>query len=475
MFRTTLPITIFFLISILLSLGGCQPVPPSAGQQPMPQPMPLTGAAASQLGAAAISIQENPGENTVSILPVSIQTGQAADDVQPVVVSSVAAHAFSQDRSRMAFLASRSNDCSTTCLHLMDLQNWKETMAPLPLEDSFGNWFLLTEFDLQRGKLPVILNKQTESSSEVRLVDLAQAKVVAKKDLPLNVMDAAYTPDGALMVYGSQNDPKAQQSNVSVALLDGADLHLLWEQSVPEVKFAAEWEGDLNDPTQGKYLYPASAFSAENGKLYLVAADSPLLVTVDFQQRQVHTATIQPRASLLDRLMALGAEVVYAKTLNGVSKFGALSPDGRFFYVVGQELKAVQNEKGDYTTETTPLGLQVIDTQDGALVHTLKTEATGVALSLDGKTLALNTWGVGANGDLQPSFELLDTTSWEVRQRLPGIAAASRLLDGSLAWLVTEQINSYTNKLAVYRPGGAAPLSQIDGPDFGYLDWIPIP
>jgi hypothetical protein len=466
-----LALSILLFASLLLSLSACQPLM----QQPGSTTLPLTGKETSRLGAAALTLQQKTSSGPFSIVPVSVDTGKAIPDAQPVQLGSIISYSFSADRGQLAFLANQTPDCPFRCLHLLDLRSWKEMMKPVALSDALDQWVLIPTFISKNERLAVILNKQTETNSQVQLVDLTQAKVITNKSLPANIMQAAYTPDGALAVYGIKTSSSAKESLVYLALLDGKDLHTVWEKTLPDIPFVAEWAGDPNDPTQGQYLDPAVTFSPDGSKLYLVAADKPLLVTVDFQQKTIHNAVIQPRVSLLDRLMASTAQVVYAKTLNGISKVGVLSQNGRYLYVVGQERTAIKKDNGDYDQKVHPLGLQVIDTKDGTLINSVPTEANNVALSLDGKRLLLTGWSDTPDNNSLSWTDVLDTTSFKVVQRLKGTASPSRLLDGSLVWLVNEQNNDSTYQINLYRPGETTPRIHLTGPTWGMIDWIPIP
>ncbi|RPJ52191.1 MAG: hypothetical protein EHM21_00815 [Chloroflexi bacterium] len=469
MFRKTcLPILI-----LALSLAACQPGFQLSGASAAEKPLPLTGASASRLGAAALTLQMKHGTENFSLVPVSADTGQPLADAAPVVLGSSIFYGFSTDRGEMAVLSSQYPDCQTGCLRLIDLRSWKEVLKPFPLNKRFDAWAVIPEFDSASGRLAVIRNDSHESASLVELVDRVQSGVVRQQSLPANILKAAYTPAGALAVWGIQASQSGKESKAYVALLDGADLHLLWEMGLAEISFGSGWTDTAHsDPTQAQYLEPAAAFSADGSKLYVAAADRPLLVTVDLQKQSVTTARIQPRTGLLDRLMALGARPVQAKFMNGVSKVGALSQDGRYFYVAGQETKAVKNERGEYDMEFHPLGLQVIDTRDGALVRTIATETSRAELSPDGKALLLNGWRFTQSSS-QSWAEVLDTASWEVKQEFEGSVFSTRLLDGSLAWLVIEQNDVNASKLSIYRPGESTPRSQVTKTT--YVDWISIP
>ncbi len=380
----------------------------------------------------------------------------------------------------MAFLSGQSADCSTHCLHLMDLRSWEETITPVVLDNTFGAWYLIPTFDLRSPHLAVIRNEQSEPASQIFLVNRDQGKVVHQTSLPINIFKAAYTPSGGLALYGSKIDPAGQgktgiTSSAALFLLDGSDLRTLWQHDLEAVHFLVDGSDDYSDPMQGQYLDPAAAFSADGSRLYIAAADRPLLLTVDFSRQRIQQATIQPRASLLDRLMTAGAGTVQAKTLNGIYKNGVLSRDGRIFYVIGQESTGVKNERGEYEMKLRPLGLQMIDTRDGTLITQVETEANDLAISLDGKTLLLHGWQMAAEGDsnqgeLNPWTDVLDLELRAVVQHFEGSAYPSRLLNGSLAWLITGR-ESYQIAL----PQSGQPEPRLQPAPEGVVDWLLVP
>ena len=85
--------------------------------------------------------------------------------------------------------------------------------------------------------------------------------------------------------------------------------------------------------------------------------------------------------------------------MNGTHKTGAVSLDGRYLFVVGQQSVATKKDDDEFDMSNIPLGLQVIDTKDGSLVQQFDTQASQVSLSRDGKTLLLNGRGTNGVGD----------------------------------------------------------------------------
>ena len=158
--------------------------------------------------------------------------------------------------------------------------------------------------------------------------------------------------------------------------------------------------------------------------------------------------------------------------MNGIYKMGVASQDGRYLFVVGQQSVAIKKENDEFEVETIPLGLQVIDTTTGTLIQQMETKANRLSLSQDGKTLLLNSWElVGASDKIWT--DVMDLATWKIIQRLNGTASASRLSDGSQAWLVTGANSGSSYTADIYRPGEATPRGHITRSR--YVDWVIIP
>jgi hypothetical protein len=486
-------ISIFLLIGFLMVQAGCMPeqapvvaptVQPSSTpdvvEKPSSTQAPISevkdspeNAAAKTVGTAALVITEQRRANTFSVIPVSAGSGEPLEGFEPLVLGGEIAYGFSSDRSQMAFLSNRSDGCQTYCLRVLDLRTWEEIVQPVPVDNALSAYFVVPEFDAANNTIPIILNKQTDSASQVMLVDRSKREVTARVDLPSNIHEAAYTSQGALAVYGAQTNAEGTGPLFYLALLDGENLTLLWESNVPEITMFSGDVVDHTDPIGGHYYEPAKIFSPDGSNLYVVAADKPLLVTVDLVNKTISSAKIEPRISWLEKILVSSVRTAQAKFLNGVSKSGAIAPDGRYLYVVGEESRATKNDRGDYDMEFLPLGMQVIDTQDGALVRELATDASYLAISPDGTSLMLQGWKRIKGGNAHPWTDVLDLQSMQVAQSLEGTAYPSRLLDGSTAWLVVGESNGSTSKISLFQPGASSPQSQMI--ESGYLDWIVIP
>lgn len=462
-------VTILALSALMAAVSGCQPGFSLERSAPGAL-LPLTGENASHLGASALILEEQEGMDHFAIMPISAETGERIADAKPIELGGEIAYGFSRDRVQMAFLSNRTKGCEKYCLRVMDLRSWGEVGKPIPVEKGLSSWFLLPDsFDSDEATLPIIINKQTDTVSEVILVDRSAGAVTARVNLPASITKAALTAQGNVALYGLQTKRDGSGAAAYLALLSGADLSTLWEQESPEIVFY-EGEPDHTDPVSVRSYDPAAVFAPGGGRLYVTAADRSVLLTVDFEQRSISSHKILPRVSWLEHL--LGVTVAHAKTMNGVRKSGVLSPDGRYFFVVGQEYRAVKNDRGEYDVERIPLGLQVIDTQDGTLLREVNTDAHQVHLTPDSKMIILNGWRENKNGG-QKWGKLMDASTWKVTQRLNGYARPSRLLDGSTALLVVQPGNGNSTELVLYRPGDPEPRIRVT--HTRYIDWIVIP
>ncbi len=462
--------------ALLLLLAACQPLAAvSLTPASTPTPAPFQGANTSVLGASALTVQMADGGASWNLVPISAQSGAPVSGYAPVNLGRQIDTFFSSDRALLAYLMVESPDCNGQCLHVLDLRTWKPAALPVFLTSELAAWCPGGVFLAQGKQVALVLDSQVDDHSQVLLTDLYQGALLQQADFNFSIQGIAVTPQGRLAVYGpsAQGQPAA---SLHVALLDATSLKTLWEQDLSQVNYTSYAAAENpNDPTSGKYLMPAVVFSPDGSRLYAVAADEPLLATVDFSERSVRSATIQAPQSLLDRLMQSLAGVAYAKTLNGSSKTAVISPDGRTLYVTGQTSQAVQDAGGNLTAKTTPLGLQMVNAANGALTASLATDATSLALSPDGHSLFLHGWAQTSSAADGSWTDVVDVGKWTVAKHLEGNFQPTYLLDGSSAWLNSQTQPDGTYRLAVYAPGADAPRSTWSAPMPGFADWLPVP
>ncbi len=465
----------FLFLVLFVSLSGCEAVNSTSGLQPSQAvSLPLTGDKASIVGASALLLDNQPGIIGNVLTPISISTGKPVPGFTPVEFGVSMTYAISADREHLVFVTNSTMSCFNACLHVFNLRTWKEEITPIVLPNSNADNIRLA-FDGAGKMVAVFIDSNAGNGGQLLLVDLAQIKIVNQIDVSSNIFQMAFTSAGDLAVYGNKPGKPNQFTYMYVSLYATPALNVKWQQDLAMIAYGTESQLEpLADPSQGKYLNPAAVFSTDQSHLYIVAADEPLLVTVDFTRQSVQSATIQPRQSLLDRLMAIGAGVAYAKMLNGTSLSASLSIDGKYLYVVGVTSTAVKDQNGDWTVKTTPLGLKVVDARDGNLVKQMDTDASSVAASLDGKTILLNGWGDSTSSD-QVWTDLVDTNTYKITGRILDYLVPSRLLDGSLAWLGTNWQVSGPSRMSIYRSGDQKSTSKLDSSNTSDSFWIPIP
>lgn len=475
--KTLINLSLIFL-AVSFFLTACQPVEnllTRAKIQPNSTPPPLSGPNASQLGASVLMVQQVNGMGNFQLTPVSAASGKPVAGYKPVDLGLNQQTVFSQNRQLLAYVTNGTPDCAGECLHVLNLRTWQPVIQPvvLPAAESYS-WSQMA-FGPQDKTLAVVLNSQTASTGQLYRMDLTQPRLTGPTTLPFNVNQMGFTPVGSLALLGTAPLPGSKDTALQALLLDGVNLQTIWQPDLSAVRFSQDMLADPNDPSVGRYLFPAQVFTPDFSRLYVVAADEPRLFTLDWAAKTIHTYEIQPKKSLLEQFLASTASVVYAKSLNGTTKSGVLSSDGRYLYVTGQTSTAVKDKVGLWTAQNTPLGLQVIDTRDGTEVRHLNTGATEVNLDLDGKTLLLKGWKQIDSTTYQSWTDFLDTATLQVKSQIKHDLQPTRLLDGSLGWLSYDMLPDGSYHLLVYRAGDTVPLSEWDAraQDFGY--WLLIP
>jgi hypothetical protein len=206
-----------------------------------------------------------------------------------------------------------------------------------------------------------------------------------------------------------------------------------------------------------------------------VHADEDRLTTVDFTRRKVQSVDIRPPMSLLDRLMALTVSgSAYAKTPDGNFKYAAISPDGQKLYVLGEDIVTTENTKtGQWETSQTPLGLKVVRTSDGAELGQYDLRASEVAISADGNTLYLRSWGEYNSNASVPFTLVWDVASQETRTRLEGHSIEpGRKMNGEPVLLSSSLYQGVIVK-ATLDAKTYIPMHEWPGAFYG--DWLLIP
>ena len=472
--KTYFTLKLVLVLAVLLSLPACQSFNGLSGEAAKSTALPaLSGPRASVLGESALAFKQSSDSSNVSLLPISASTGKIVAGYQPIDVGQTNEYVFSPNREQLAIVSLGAKDCALICLHLLDLRTWKYSIPPVDLSKDSGAYFSNLVFDTQGKKLAMVYNFGNNLSQLV-LLDLVQAKVIARSDLNYSPMIDSFTPNGSLAVWGSV--ARSQQNRIGhAALLDGNNLAVQWQQDFPQVNFGNDILAETLDPASSRFLNPAAVFSLDSSKLYIDLADEPKLMTIDFASQSVSSRVVEPPRSLIERLFDSTAGLAYAKALNGTIKTGLLSADGSYMFVVGQTWHAVKDSSGNINTISTPTGLQVINVNSGALVTSLDTDATDMTLSPDGTRLFLYSWKQYNDVLSLPSTQMMDVKRLAVVNTLPGQYTPSRLLDGKIGWLYESPQPDSTDRLAIYEPAGNKPRSEWSEPNLNIMFWLAVP
>jgi hypothetical protein len=145
---------------------------------------------------------------------------------------------------------------------------------------------------------------------------------------------------------------------------------------------------------------------------------------------QVSSVRIQSSASWLDRLLALTAGVAHAKGKDGTTKQGVISPDGKYFFVVGSTETVTKQARGsNFDITVAPIGLEVVAVSDGTLQQKITSEAYNAQFSPNGRHLFLTGWNENSN---EPWTDIYDMPSASITKHLVGVPLIPvRHLDGT--------------------------------------------
>lgn len=137
---------------------------------------------------------------------------------------------------------------------------------------------------------------------------------------------------------------------------------------------------------------PGLAWDLAQNLLYVVHAAEDKVTVVDLTTAAIaQQVDIAPHQSILERLWSWGVQTAHAKIVPGTDKQAILSPDGRHLFAIGlnRELQKVEEEAHGWIWQETPLGLQIINTQDLTEASVLDLPVTNMGLAPDGKWLLL--------------------------------------------------------------------------------------
>ena len=214
------------------------------------------------------------------------------------------------------------------------------------------------------------------------------------------------------------------------------------------------------------YLSPGVAFAPDRDALYIVHADSGQLTTADFGAQTVGTIEIHAGLSWFEQLLSLTASIAHAKVTDGTNKQIAVSPDGRYLYVVGMDSDSTLDKQGNWQLSQTPLGLEIIQTGDGSRVQHIQTSAAELSLSPDGRFLYLRNWALDQDGGL--GTEVFDTSSRQIVSRKVGLYLTPALrMNGEPLLASTYSLSESLHRMTVLLPDDLSVLGEWKGA--GYI------
>jgi hypothetical protein len=304
----------------------------------------------------------------------------------------------------------------------IDLKVWKAVDTSVVLD----GWPQGFDVNPQHTQVVITYARLSEDAQQKMLgYNLAQVDVSGKGGMTKTELDimprlVAYVGDGkTILVYGAtyDYDKETTSSRAKVRLYRASDLKMIWGTELKNVLEGIINTGETKqfDPIHMTQWQPALALSPDRDKLYIVHADADLLTTVYLAARHARTLEIQPHLSWLERLLRLTSSVAHAKVLNGTTKWAALSPDGTRLYVTGFTGQPQEGKQGSWQFDILPFGLQVIDTSDVSEIARMKSEASEISLSADGKILFLR----GTTGN-NSWTDMLDAASLDAIYHMDG-------------------------------------------------------
>jgi DNA-binding beta-propeller fold protein YncE len=470
---------IFTICLILLTiLTACAPTAPA---QENSTPEPVGAATARPDGAVESHTVAIDGTFQTSLLavewkskskgsvlfPVDPVSGLAVPGYTPTSLGLTSFHAFSPDRSKLALVSFPTETSSNGSLVLVDLPTWTSQHFELKLRGWVSNLVFSPD-----GKQLAIAHG--ESSYTLTIVNVQEGVITAQSKTDSIVTRLNFTKSGeALMLYGPaiHTTDGLSAAPPQVSLLNAADLRLLWSTELDNVRdgvFPKDenvTEATLHEPGQAFYISPGLVFAPDRDVLYVVHADSEQLTTVDFDAQQSNTVEIEAKLTWFERFLSLTASIAHAKIGDGITRQAAVSPDGKFLYVVGVNNSTSVDQQGNWQMEQTPLGLEIIQASDGSRVEHIDSDATELSLSPDGHFLYLRTWG--NNQDNIPTTEIFDAAEQQLITRKTGISATPALLvNGQFLLTSTYSTSETTHHMSILQPDGSDVLAEWTASEF---------
>jgi hypothetical protein len=479
-----------FCLVLCLGLAGCAPAIQSQAGEPVqssaeenfpaapvkiPEATP-TLSKTERFGAAMLVAEWDNRAREHLLYPLDLEQGQALPGYTPISLGNNVYQAISPDRRTLAaFVQGSRQHRYKNMLTIIDLVKWesqsfevKQVKALVGLAFSPDGRRLVIAHGRQEGK--------------VALFDLDRQAITAENTLDFILSRLKFTADGdGLMFYGISVKNQFTASEMAagpprVALLDGRDLSLRWSAGLEGVRDGIypteDYDGDLENlhqPGAARHFSPGVAFAPDRDALYVVHSDEEKLTTVDFNEHGTQTVAIRTALSWFERLLSLGAGVAHAKLAEGSFKQAAISEDGQYLFVLGEDIDLTQAENREWQSVPTMLGLQIIRTADGGRLASVDTEATQLSVSPGGDQVYLSGWRAD-----RAWTEVYGLATGEFVAHLDGLQLIpARRLDGSPVLISNVSTQDTLSQVTALDPKTLAVLAEWSLPH--YLTWVSPP
>lgn len=459
------------ILVFLLILAACTPPAGPASTEiteSKPQAVALAGTLETSL--LATIWDDSPEDN--ALFPLDPATGTALPGYEPIAIGYSSYTAFSPDRQTLAVVSFPTANTYDGSLLLIDLSAWKTRRFDLDLM----GWVGVLAFSPDGKRLAIA---HGDMNYQLTMVDVERGSILAQSQTDSFVSRLKFTQDGqALMLYSpAADDPSTLSSNPpQVLLLAATDLSPRWSMEVEGVRDGVfpkdetvTTRVELFEQGNALYLSPGLAFAPDEDMLYIVHADAEQLTTVDFSAQHIRTLEIQPKLSWFEQLLSLTAGVAHAKFVDGTNKQAVISPDGQWLYVIGMSHSSSKDQNGSLQLESTPLGLEIIQTGDGSRAEHLETDATELSLSPDGRFLYLRDWS-----GTTPWTEIFDAANRQLIAHKANLFASPALLVNGEALLAsTYSTSEASHHMSVLEADGSRVLAEWT--DSKSIWWLTAP
>jgi DNA-binding beta-propeller fold protein YncE len=463
-----------FLAFLLILTACAAPPAPTATPAQVSQPQLDAPILDGTFETSLLVTEWRGGSEGNVIFPLDPASGAALRGYTPISLGNSSNHSFSPDRQILAVVSFPNPSSYRGSLFLIDLPGWKTRDLGLEL----SGWVHSMVFSRDGRQLAIV---HGESRFKLTMVNLEEGTIMAESQTVSYVSRLKFTEDGqGLMLYSpriaSENGLTAGPPQV--LLLNAGDLTPRWSAELEGVHdgiFAKDetvTSATIHEPGMALYISPGLAFAPDRDALYIVHADSEQLTTVDFESQRVKTVEVQPKLTWFERLLSMTADTAYAKIGAGITRQAAVSPDGQFLYVAGVNNTTVQDERGNWQMEQTPLGLEILQTGDGSRLDHIEAETTELSISPDGRFLYLRHWG--SPEDNIPWTEIFDTASGELLTRKIGISGMPAwLMNGKYLLVSTYSTAESSHHMSILEPDGSRVLTEWT--DSTYIWWMTTP